>query len=181
MPKLKDTDEENVRDEQLSEIADRAKTEPVRVILDPSSPSIRSIIRIVVVALLLIFVGTYLESIINSLTKLFFLIILSIFFAYLVDPLVRLIRQPFKARGIDRFMPRSVAIGISYLVIFFVLGLAISYIAPRASIQAKEFVSNVPTYISNVRERLVDVNRRLDRLRIPEPIETRINDRSDRL
>src|SRR4051794_22934191 len=86
-----------------------------RVYLDPSSPSVRSILRVVIIVLFLLFIASWIEAIISSLAALFFLVVLSIFFAYLIDPLVRAIRRPFKKRNIERFMPRSIAIVISYL------------------------------------------------------------------
>jgi len=85
----------------------------------------------VIVVLFLLFIAGWIEAIISSLASLFFLVVLSIFFAYLIDPLVRFIRRPFKARGIDRFMPRSLAIVISYLIVFSIVGFAIANIAPR--------------------------------------------------
>ena len=74
--------------------AERKRSER-RVILDPSSPSVRSIARVVVITLLLVAVAGYVQSIISSLTYLFFLVVLSVFFAYLIDPIVILIRKPF--------------------------------------------------------------------------------------
>src|SRR4051812_21978731 len=76
-----------------------------RVFLDPSSPSLRSIVRVTVVVLLLLFVAGSVQTIVYSLASLFFLIVLAVFFAYLIDPLVKFIRRPFKTRGIDRWMP----------------------------------------------------------------------------
>ncbi|MCU0240359.1 MAG: hypothetical protein MUC29_13045, partial [Pyrinomonadaceae bacterium] len=110
-----------------------------RVFIDPSTPSIQSILRVVLVVFLgLIIVAASLAAI-YYLSSLIFLIILSIFFAYLINPLVRLIRKPFRDRHLEKFMPRSLAIVISYLIVFTVVGLGISYLAPRLIEQAKEF------------------------------------------
>jgi predicted PurR-regulated permease PerM len=142
-----------------------------RVFLDPSSPSVISITRVVIITLLLLFIFNRLESIIVSLTSLFFLVVLSIFFAYLIDPLVKLIRRPFKKRHLDKLMPRSVAIVIAYLIVFTVLGVAISNLAPRVVDQAKEFGANLPNYGIALQERVNDVNRRFDRLKIPDEVQ----------
>lgn len=146
-----------------------------RVYLDSSSPSVRSIIRVVIITLLLLFVRDWVQNILFSVTYLFFLIVLSVFFAYLIDPLVKLIRRPFKQRKIDRFMPRSLAIGIAYLVIFIVVGIGISIVAPRVVDQAKEFATNVPGYVTSVREKTLDINQKFSRLRLPESIQTQID------
>src|SRR5437868_2959929 len=92
-----------------------------RVYLDPSSPSVLSIVRVVVITLLLLFIAGSVQNIISSIASLVFLVILSVFFAYLIDPIVKIIRRPFKARNIERFMPRSVAIVIAYFLVFTVV------------------------------------------------------------
>ena len=146
-----------------------------RVILDPSSPSIRSIVRVVIVTLLILFVAGSIQSILDSIASLFFLIILSIFFAYLIEPLVRIVRKPFEDRGKATWMPRPVAILISYIFVFAVVGAAIAYVAPSAIDQGKEFGANIPAFGQSVRERANDLNRRLDRLRIPDEVQAELN------
>lgn len=146
-----------------------------RVYLDPSSPSIRSIVRVVIITLLLLFVAGFVQTVIASLTYLFFLIVLSVFFAYLIDPLVRVIRRPFKERNLDKLMPRSLAIVVAYLFVFTVLGVAISYVAPRVTEEAKDFGANLPSYAQAFRERANDLNRRFDRLRIPDEVQAELN------
>ena len=81
-------------------IRERQKTAR-RVYLDPSSPSVRSIVRVVVITLLLLTVAGFFQTIILSLAYLAFLIFLSVFFAYLVDPLVKMIRYPFLSSARD--------------------------------------------------------------------------------
>ncbi len=146
--------------------------------LHPSTPSISSIVRIVVVTLLLLFVAGYVTSIISSLSYLFFLLVLSIFFAYLMSPLVRLIRRPFKAKNLEKLMPRSVAILIAYITVFTVLGFGISNLAPLVIEQGKEFGANFPNYASGIRQSFNDLNRRFDRLRIPEDLQTKMNEQA---
>ncbi len=145
--------------------------------IHPGSPAIRSIVRVVVVTLLLILIAGFVQSILSALTYLFFLIVRSVFFAYLIDPIVKIIRRPFKERGIDRFMPRSLAIGLAYIFVFTVLAIAIANIAPRAAEQAREFAANIPSYVQVVRDRSADISVRFDRLRIPEEFQTEINRR----
>lgn len=148
-----------------------------RVYLDPSSPSLRSILRVVLVVLFLLFIAGWIQTVLSSLAALFFLVVLSIFFAYLIDPLVRFIRRPFKTRNIDKWMPRSLAIVISYLIVFTILGIGIANIAPRVGEQAKEFGTNLPQYSTAIRERIRDINQRFDRLRIPDEVQADMNNR----
>ena len=53
------------------ELLEPKEIEPIRVVLDPSSPSIRSIVRVTVVAMVFLFIGTRIESVIGSLTTSF--------------------------------------------------------------------------------------------------------------
>lgn len=154
---------------------DVPKTPATRVVLDPASPSLRSILRVVIVVLIVLFVAGSVQTIIGSVTSLFFLVILSVFFAYLIDPLVRLIRRPFKDRGREKWMPRSIAIVIAYLLVFTVVGIAIANIAPRVIDQAKEFGANIPAYGQSLRARANEINQRFDRLRIPDEVQAEIN------
>ncbi len=151
---------------------------PVVVALDRSAISVGTITRVVVVTLILLFVGGFLANIISSLAYLFFLLVLSVFFAYLIDPLVKLIRRPFKARKLERFMPRAFAIIIAYAGVFSVFGAGIWGIAPLASQQGREFGANLPAYALNVRQAMTDLNRRFDRMRISEDIQNRINEQA---
>lgn len=145
-----------------------------RVFLDPSSPSVRSIIRTVIITLLLLAVFDFAKTILSSLTKLFFIIILAVFFAYLIDPLVKLIRRPFKERNIEKIMPRALAIVIAYLVVFTVLGVAIAYLTPKIVNQAREFTENLPEYAKSFQEKIVEFNQSLSRVRISRNVQEQI-------
>jgi predicted PurR-regulated permease PerM len=147
-----------------------------RVSLVSSSPSARSIVRVVVIVLVLLAVKDFLGVVLSSLTYLFFMIILAIFFAYLINPLVELIRRPFAA-SYPRLMPRSLAIALSFILVFSMLGVAIYYLAPGITRQARTFVENIPTYTTSVQSAINDMNRRLDRMRIADSMQTQINER----
>ncbi|MBX3296264.1 MAG: AI-2E family transporter [Acidobacteria bacterium] len=152
---------------------------PIRVraiALDEASFSSRVIFRWIAITILVLFAAVTLGYIISSLRLLLFFVVLSVFLAYLIDPLVKLIRRPFKSRHLERFMPRPLAIVIAFAIVLSVVGLAVSYIAPRAVEQAKDFGASLPTYATSLRQAINDMNRRFDRLRVPEEVQTRIND-----
>lgn len=174
MPKLIEEETPTSEDRLL----EPKQIEPVRVVLDPASPSIRSIVRVTIVAMVFLFIGSRIENVIGSLTYLFFLIVLSIFFAYLISPLVSVLRRPFKARQAERFMPRGLAIAISYLIVFSILGITIASIAPRVSQQARDFAAQLPSYSASVERSFNDLNRRFDRLRIPPEVQTKLNEQA---
>ncbi|MBA2380394.1 MAG: AI-2E family transporter [Blastocatellia bacterium] len=152
------------------------RNNPDSVVLDPASFSVRVIVRVIVVTLLLLFIGGFILTIVNALTYLIFLLILSVFLAYLIAPLVRVILLPFESGGLSRLMPRPLAIAIAYLGVFSLLGLAIASLAPAVVEQGKEFGANIPSYANSIRRSINDLDRGYDRLRIPEELQRRIND-----
>ena len=148
-----------------------------RVFLDPSTPSVSSIVRVVVIVMIGIAIFGYVQTVVSSLTYLFFLVVLSVFFAYLIDPIVRLIRRPFKKAGVERLMPRSFAIVIAYVVVFTVIGVVISNVAPKVVDQAKEFGGNVPAYTKSIQLRLNELSQRFDRLKIPDDVQAKFTEK----
>jgi len=152
-----------------------------KVILDASTPSVRSIVRVVLITLLLIFVAKSLEGIITSLTYLFFLVVLSVFFAYLIEPLVKLIRKPFTNLSYDKYMPRPLAIATAYLIVFLVLGGAIAVLSPIVAEQARQLTINVPSYTSSIQKQFTSISTRYERYKIPEAVQTQINEKAGSL
>jgi predicted PurR-regulated permease PerM len=172
--------EENDKKDEISNenILGERSEQIQRVSLVSSSPSLRSIVRVVLIVLLLLAVKDFLGLVIGSLTYLFFMIVLAIFFAYLINPLVELIRKPFAA-SYPRLMPRSLAIALAFLTVFSVLAIGAYYLAPGVSRQARKFVDNIPEYTTSVQSAITDMNRRFDRMRIAEGVQTQINERID--
>jgi predicted PurR-regulated permease PerM len=154
---------------------------PTTVILDASSFSARIILKVVALTLLMLLVAGAVASVIGSLTYLFLLLVLAVFFAYLISPIVNLIRSPFKKRGIERYMPRPVAIVLAYLIVFSALGFAVANITPRVAEQAREFGNNFPSYVNSFRTTLNDLDRRYSRLRLPPAVKERIEVEAGRL
>jgi predicted PurR-regulated permease PerM len=100
---------------------------------------------------------------------------LSIFFAYLIDPLVKFIRRPFKERNLEKIMPRWAAILIAYLFVFSIFGVAIANLAPRLTQQGADFAQNLPTYAKSIQEQISDLNHRFEQLNISQEIQDEIN------
>lgn len=134
--------------------------------------------RVILLTLLIVIVAVVAAGVILSLSFLFFLLAASILFAYLLAPLVSLIRAPFRGTRLNSLMPRWLAIFLVYVLVFVLVGVGIANIAPTVSEQGKEFGANLPAYAASIRKTLNDVNRRFDRLRIPEELQTTINDQA---
>src|SRR6185369_8116488 len=86
--------------------------------------------RVVLRVLLILLAFVALLWVIYRLTGVLLLIVLSIFFSYLVAPLVDLVQKPMYIGGRARVIPRGLAIIIVYIVLFFGVGLAIYFLIP---------------------------------------------------
>jgi predicted PurR-regulated permease PerM len=97
------------------------------------------------------------------------LLVLSIFFAYLIAPLVEFVHHPVWLRGRERrhLMPRTLAIGVVYFLLFGGLGLTVYLLLPQVGEQLTEIGRQAPTYSKT----LSDSSQKLERFyqRIPSP------------
>ncbi len=148
-----------------------------KVFFDPSTPSARSIVRVVLITLLILAVAGFLQGLVLALTHLFFLIILAVFFAYLISPLVEIIRHPFNNPSYERYMPRTAAIVIAYLIVFSVLGVALTFLTPVVVGQAKQFSVNLPEYADAIQTKIAELGTRFERYQVPANVQTEINDK----
>ena len=78
------------------------------------------------------------------------LLILSIFFAYFVAPLVEFLSRPIHVSGRKFAVPRALAIALSYLIIVAVIVLGIYVLVPRLGSQFPEFAQQARGYWTSV-------------------------------
>lgn len=126
----------------------------------------RALLRVL---LLLLAVAGFLW-IVYRLTTVILLVVLSIFFAYLVAPLVDLVQQPLRIAGRDRVIPRGLAIAIVYVILFVGVGLAIYLLIPQLSAQFPEFKQQATIYFQKVRNSTESVNQYFRQRRMPEGV-----------
>lgn len=107
------------------------------------------------------------------------LVVLSIFFAYLIAPLVEFFHRPFMLRGRERLMPRVAAIAIVYVLIFGSLGVVAWALVPRIGSQIAELVRDTPDYITSARARAESLNEFYARLNLPESVRKWANSRAE--
>ncbi len=148
------------------------------IVFDSSTPPVRSIARVVLVTLIILAIAGFLSNLVSALTHLFFLIVLAVFFAYLIKPLIQMIRRPFENTKYDKYMPRPLAIGITYLIVFSVLGIVITFLTPLVVDQAKQFSINLPEYTASLQAKFRDFSSRYRTYRIPDSVQTQINDKA---
>ncbi|HJQ67337.1 MAG TPA: AI-2E family transporter [Blastocatellia bacterium] len=110
--------------------------------------------------------------VIYKLSTLLLLLVLSIFFCYLIAPLVRLVEQPIYLGRREMKLPRTVAICVVYAAAGFVLFLAIQWIVPILWPQVQELAKQVPGYIKSgsetVNKTINDADSWMRRLKLPQ-------------
>ena len=140
------------------EIVKEAAEDAAVAAVQASWPHTRAIARVVLVTIFIVLGITAAIFIVRALTSVILLVVLAIFFAYLVAPLVEFVRRPFNMRGQQRAMPRPIAIGIVYVVIFSTLGLFTYILIPRINDQLAEFATQAPAYVTSARARVQKLN-----------------------
>ncbi|HLL70088.1 MAG TPA: AI-2E family transporter [Pyrinomonadaceae bacterium] len=152
------------KSEHKKEVAEVAETAAVAA-AEASWPQTRAVLRLILIILgvaMVIWALYMLEGVI-------LLLVLSIFFAYLIAPLVEFVHHPIWLRGRERkhYVPRTLAIGVVYVGIFGGLGLAVYLLLPHVGEQLTEIGRQAPTYSKT----LSDSTQKLERFyqRIPSP------------
>jgi predicted PurR-regulated permease PerM len=137
---------------------------------EASWPQTRAVLRVIFIALAVaaaLWLLYVLEGVI-------LLVVLAIFFAYLIAPLVEFVHRPFKLQGHERVVPRPIAIGIVYVVIFGAIGISLSFLLPRLGTQISEFAKQAPDYFTSARARAQSLNRFYENYQIPGAVREKI-------
>src|SRR5229473_1216942 len=132
----------------------------------------RAVLRVLVILL----AALALLWVLYKLTTVILLVVLSIFFAYLVAPLVDLVQRPFRIGGRERMMPRALAIAIVYVVLFVGIGLAIYFLAPQLAAQFPEFKQQATAYYQTISGYTGRLNQYFKQHRMPEGVVKAVND-----
>lgn len=103
-----------------------------------------------------------------QLSTVLLLLIISIFFCYLIAPLVRIVEYPVYFRKRELKIPRSLAILIVYLVIALIFMLATQLLSPLISDQVELLKSQWPTYQKSATATFNDVTNWMRHLRLPQ-------------
>jgi predicted PurR-regulated permease PerM len=153
------------------ETARAASDSPGTAVADASWLQTRTILRLIVIVLTL---GLVLWML-YRLTGVILLVILAVFFAYLVAPLVELACRPRTVGGRARVMPRAFAIGVVYLLIFGSLGVALAFLLPRLGTQITQFAQQVPAYVGFLRAQIERLTRMYEDYQLPAAVRETVN------
>lgn len=138
---------------------------------DPSWPQTRVVLRVIFIILIV----ALLLWIIAKLTGVILLLVLSIFFAYFVSPLVDFLRRPVRIAGRGLTMPRTLAITLAYIIIVTVIVVGIYLLAPRLGNQFPEFTEQARAYWTAVGTRTQGFVEYFRSHRMPGPLLDAIN------
>lgn len=158
------------RAEHKQDMQDVAETTAVAV-AEASWPQTRAILRIIFIVL---FVAGAMWML-RALTGVLLLVVLAIFFAYLISPLVEMLRRPFSFRGREQAVPRPLAIGLVYFLLFGSLGLTIYLLMPTITRQLGEFAQQAPVYLNNANARAQKLNGLYEQLNLPPAVRRAAN------
>ena len=154
---------------QKEELSDVTRT-AAKAAAEASWPQTRVVLRVIIIVLAV----AVTIWIIVKLTAVILLLVLSIFFAYLVSPLVDFLRRPIRISGRERVMPRILAISLAYLIIVGAIVIAFYVLLPRLGNQFPEFAQQARGYWKSLGESMQRLNDYL-RLRMPGPVMDAIN------
>jgi predicted PurR-regulated permease PerM len=135
----------------------------------------RSVLWVAFLVLILYYFFEAVRWVFYALTGVLLVVILAVFFAYLIAPLVELVCGAFRRRGGEPFLPRAAAIGLVYLAIFGSLGVGAWVLVPRLGTQMAEIATNAPQYLTSARERAARLNKIYEDLNLPPSVRDSAN------
>jgi predicted PurR-regulated permease PerM len=101
------------------------------------------------------------------LERIVLVLILALFFAYVIEPLVELARRPVHLKGRSRHLPRGAAIVVVYLLLAGAIGAGAVILWPSAARQLDQARINAPMYTESFHTWEHGWTRYYERLRIP--------------
>jgi hypothetical protein len=134
---------------------DNAATAAKAAVEASYGPSTRVVLRVIMV---LLAVGVVLW-VISKITGIILLLVLAIFFAYFVSPLVEFLRRQRTIGGRTIAIPKVVAIALAYLIILAAIVFAVFVILPSLTYQFPEFADQAKSYWKSLGDRTQDVMR----------------------
>ena len=134
-------------------------------------PSTRVVLRIIFVLLVVVAV----LWIIAKITGIILLLVLSIFFAYLVSPLVEFLRRPRTIGKQTIAVPKVAAIALAYVIILAAIAFAILVVLPSLSNQFPTFVDQAKSYWGSLAQRTQEIIEYSRLRRLPGPVVNEVN------
>jgi predicted PurR-regulated permease PerM len=103
----------------------------------------------------------------HRLGRIVLVLILAMFLAYLMAPLVKLAQSPITLRGRSRRLPRGAAVAVVYVVLVSILGMGATILWPIAATQLDHAIVSAPAYTDAFRTWEHGWSQYYEHLRIP--------------
>ncbi len=139
--------------------------------MEAYGPSTRVVLRIIFV-LLVVFAVLW---VISKITGIILLLVLSIFFAYLVSPLVEFLRRPRTLGARTIAIPKVAAIALSYLIILSAIVFVVLVVLPSLSNQFPTFIDQAKSYWGSLAQRTQQILEYSRLRRLPGPVVNEVN------
>ncbi|MFY9611175.1 MAG: AI-2E family transporter [Blastocatellia bacterium] len=141
---------------------------------------------VVIVRVLFVIVGLLITGwLLYEIRTLLLLLVLSVFFSYLIAPIVHLLEQPLYVGRREIKLPRSVAIALVYAIIGVSLILVLRWLGPYLWDQFTELTTSMPGYVksgSDAANNLVNgANSWMRHLKLPQQWRAYLTERSSEL
>jgi predicted PurR-regulated permease PerM len=149
----------------------RAATSAAKAAVEAYGPPTRVILRVIIIILLVALV----LWIVVKLTGVILLLVLSIFFAYLVSPLVEFLTRPIHLGKRLLVMPRVLAIALAYIIILAAVVLGIFVVTPSLGNQFPEFAGQAKGYWKSLGDKTQQLNEYFRSHRMPGPLVDAVN------
>ena len=133
-------------------------------------PPTRVVLRVIIILLAVLIV----LWVISKITGIILLLVLSIFFAYFVSPLVEFLRRQRTIGRRTIAIPKVVAIALSYLIILAAIVFAVFVVLPSLGNQFPEFAEQAKSYWKTFGDRTQDIVRYSRRM--PPQLVNTVND-----
>ena len=138
----------------------------VRAAVETYGPPTRVILRVIIIILAVAIV----LWVTVKLTGVILLLVMSIFFAYLVAPLVEFLRRPLAFGKRTFVVPRTAAISLAYIILLGAFVLAIYFVVPSLGNQFPEFAGQAKGYWKSLGDRTQQLNEYFRSHRMPGPV-----------
>ena len=155
----------------MSKEETRIAASAAKAAVEASGPPTRVILRVIIIILSVALV----LWMIAKLTGVILLFVLSIFFAYLVSPLVEFLTRPIHLGSRVLAVPRTLAIALAYVIILGAIVVGIFIITPSLGTQFPEFAEQAKGYWKLLGDKTQQLNEYFRSHRMPGPLVDAVN------
>lgn len=137
--------------------------------------------RVIIRTFLIVVSSILVAWVLYQLGTVILLLIFSIFFCYLIAPLVRIAEQPVYVGGRELKIPRGLAIILVYICIGLLLFVSTRLISPMMTQQVDDLRDQWPSLQDTAKGKFSDISNWLEHLKLPEQLRNDLKERGNEL